>query len=109
MTDRLPSKETLESIRKNHPEGTRVELVSMNDPYTALKPGDKGTVSFVDDIGTIFVRWDNGSGLGVAFGADYVKKLEPEREKPSLLGQIEQRKAETDAHQAPGPETELEL
>lgn len=68
MTNRLPSKELVESIRREYPQGTRVELVSMNDPYTTLKPGDKGTVSIVDSLGTVFVDWDNGSGLGVAYG-----------------------------------------
>lgn len=60
----FPSKEIVERLRKQYPEGSRVELVSMNDPYTTLRPGDRGTVSGVDDIGTLFVNWDNGSGLG---------------------------------------------
>ena len=30
----------------------------------------KGTVIGVDDIGSIMVAWDNGSGLSVAYGAD---------------------------------------
>lgn len=38
-----------------------------------------------------------------------MKKLPPEREKPSLLGQVEQRKAETDKHRASGPDIEPEL
>ena len=48
----------------------------MNDPYTRLKSGDRGTVSFVDDIGTIFVNWDCGSGLGVAYGEDIIRRIE---------------------------------
>ena len=48
----FPSRETVERMRKKYPKGTRVELVSMNDPYTKLKPGDRGTVSVVDDIGS---------------------------------------------------------
>ncbi len=47
----------------------------MDDPYTKLRPGDQGTVSFVDDIGTVFVDWDSGSKLGVAYGADQIKKV----------------------------------
>ena len=72
---KFPTKETVERIRQMYPSGCRVELISMDDPYTKLKPGDKGTVTFVDDIGTIFCRWDNGSGLGIAYGADTVKPL----------------------------------
>jgi len=47
----------------------------MNDPYSKLKPGDRGTVSFVDDTGTIFCSWDNGSRLGAVYGEDVLKKL----------------------------------
>lgn len=50
--------------------GTRVRLVSTTDPYTELRNGDTGTVSFVDDIGTVFVDWDNGSKLGLVRGED---------------------------------------
>ena len=49
-------KETLEHIRKEYPIGTRVELIKMDDPYTTkLVPGCKGTVRYVDDIGTIHI------------------------------------------------------
>ena len=58
-----------------YPSGCRVELVSMDDPYTKLEPGDQGTVKFVDDIGTIFVNWDCGSGLGIAYGEDVCWKV----------------------------------
>jgi hypothetical protein len=66
----FPSKEAVERLRKQYPQGARVELVSMNDPYTKLKPGDKGSVIWVDDCATIHVNWDSGSTLGVAFGED---------------------------------------
>ena len=55
---KFPSKETVERLRKEYPHGTRVELVRMNDPYSKLKPGDKGTVDFIDDGGTAFCIWD---------------------------------------------------
>ncbi len=71
----FPSRETVERVRRMYPKGTRVELVFMNDPYTKLRPGDKGTVSCVDDTATVFVRWDSGSGLGVVYGEDRIKKL----------------------------------
>jgi len=47
----------------------------MNDPYSKLKPGDQGTVSFVDDIGTVHINWDCGSSLGVGYGIDVIRKL----------------------------------
>ena len=71
----FPSSRTVEMLRERYPEGCRVELVCMNDPYTRLKPGDQGEVAFVDDIGTVHVHWDNGSSLGVAYGEDVIKRL----------------------------------
>ena len=65
----------LKSLRSYYPPGTRVELVRMEDPYTRLKPGDRGSVSMVDDTGTVFVDWDSGSTLGVVFSEDEIKKI----------------------------------
>lgn len=75
MTNGFPSKSVVDRLRAQYPPGCRVELVSMDDPYTTLKPGDRGTVSGVDDIGTVHVAWDNGSGLGAAYREDYVVKV----------------------------------
>ena len=77
----FPTRETVARIRSQYPTGSRVELVSMNDPYTKLMPGDQGTVRAVDDIGTVFVNWDKGSSLGVACGEDVIKLLPPESEE----------------------------
>ena len=30
----LPSRDIVEQLRKSYPQGTRVELINMNDPYT---------------------------------------------------------------------------
>lgn len=79
MNEKMPSQETVARLREKYPEGTRVELISMEDPHTTLQPGDKGRVSLVDDTGTIFVDWENGSGLGVVYGVDSVKRIENER------------------------------
>ena len=70
---RFPSTETVERIRKEYPVGARVELVQMNDPQ-APPVGTKGTVRGVDDIGSIMVAWDNGSGLSVAYGEDICRR-----------------------------------
>lgn len=71
----FPSREIVERLRKLYPSGTRVELVHMNDPYSKLRPGDQGSVDFVDDTGTIFCSWDFGSSLGIVYGEDAVRKL----------------------------------
>ena len=46
----------IERLKKEYPSGTRVELVSMNDEYCRLNPGEQGNVIGVDDIGTIHVN-----------------------------------------------------
>lgn len=71
---RFPNREIVENLRKHYPAGCRVELVQMDDPQ-APPVGTKGTVRGVDDAGNIMVRWDNGSGLSVAYGADKCKKI----------------------------------
>ena len=71
---RFPSKAIVEVLRRQYSVGTRVELVQMDDPQ-APPIGTKGTVKGVDDIGSIMVAWDNGSGLSVAYGADICRKV----------------------------------
>ena len=71
------SKKALKELREKYPQGTRVELIKMNDPYnTKLIPGSQGTVCCVDDIGTIHVEWDCNSRLGVVYGEDSCKVIE---------------------------------
>lgn len=69
------SKEQLTALRERYPKGTRVELVSMNDPYRTIPIGSLGTVKFVDDIGTVHISWDCGSSLGAAFGEDTIRTV----------------------------------
>ena len=51
----FPSREQVESIRKNYPPGTRVMLNNMNDPYFPVESGTRGTVRYVDDSGQLGV------------------------------------------------------
>ena len=46
----FPSREQVESIRKNYPPGTRVMLNNMNDPYSPVESGTRGTVRSVWEI-----------------------------------------------------------
>lgn len=71
------SKETLQRLREEYTEGSRVELTKMDDPFrTDLVPGTRGTVMFVDDSGAIHVRWDCHSSLAVQYGIDACRKLD---------------------------------
>jgi hypothetical protein len=71
----FPSKEIINLLRKQYPLGCIVELVRMDD-VQAPPIGTKGTVIGVDDIGSIMVRWDNGSSLNVIYGEDLCRKIE---------------------------------
>lgn len=38
-------------IKTMYPQGTRIELIHMDDSYAPVPSGTKGTVEFVDDMG----------------------------------------------------------
>ena len=61
MNMSFPSREQVASIRKNYPLGTRVMLNNMDDPYSPVESGTRGTVRYVDDSGQLGVAWDNGA------------------------------------------------
>lgn len=58
-----------------HLLGKRVELISCTDEYTQLQPGSQGIVNFIDDTGTVFVKWDDGHSLGLIPGIDKWKYI----------------------------------
>ena len=63
------------SLRERYPIGSRIKLLSMGDDPRPIPPGTKGTVEGVDDIATVFVRFDNGRNLGLAYGEDHYRAL----------------------------------
>ena len=67
-------KERVEQLRKQYPEGTKIELVEMDD-VQAPPVGTVGIVQGVDDLGSLLVRWENGSSLSVIDGVDRVNKI----------------------------------
>ena len=64
----------LQRLRESYPRGTRVELIQMDDAQ-APPMGTHGTVTGVDDTGSLMVDWDNGSSLNVLWGVDAVRKV----------------------------------
>lgn len=56
------------------PQDSVMELLQMDD-VQAPPIGTKGTVTGVDDTGSLMVNWDNGSGLNVIYGIDRVRKV----------------------------------
>lgn len=62
---------TKEELLKKYPVGSRVRILKMGD-VQAPPIGTLGTVKGVDDILSVMVSWDNGSGLNVVYGEDQI-------------------------------------
>ena len=78
-----------ESTKKMYPPGTRIELISMNDPYAPILPGTRGTVVAVDDMGTLHPNWDVGRTLGVVPGEDVFRSHTQEEIEAEQLSDAE--------------------
>ncbi len=74
------SRGRIEFYKEHYPRGTRVQLDSMGDDPNPVPNGTKGTVSFVDDIGTVFVNFDNGRSLGICPEVDKFHKITEQTE-----------------------------
>ena len=55
--------------------GDRIRLLYTNDEFTNLESGAQGTIRFIDDLGTIHIKWDNGSRLGLIPGIDKYERV----------------------------------
>ena len=64
--------------KEMYPPGTRLELISMDDPYAPVPPGTRGTVQYVGDASQIGMKWDDGRTLSLIPGEDSFRKLTPE-------------------------------
>lgn len=65
--------------------GKRIKLIHTNDPYTNLKYGAMGTITYVSELPSrmggerqIWVSWDSGSNLAMIEGKDSYEILEAE-------------------------------
>lgn len=74
----FPTREEVERVKKMFPIGSRVRLIHMDDPYSTLSPGDTGSITHIDDIATVHVKWDCGSSLGLVYGEDSFEILKGE-------------------------------
>ena len=68
------SREIIEKLKEIYPVGTRVKLIQMEDVQAPPK-GTLGRVYGIDAIGSILVKWDNGSTLNVIFREDIIEKI----------------------------------
>ena len=105
----------VEFIKEQYPPGTRIRLNSMDDPYAPIVPGTEGEVDFVDDIGQLHMKWDNGRTLALAPGEDSFSVLPPKLTTlklympltadlfaPNEYGDMDEYSELLEGHEAPG-------
>ena len=71
---RILDREHILALKKEYPSKTKIRLIHMND-YQAPPAGTIGTVTSVDEMGTIHVSWENGSSLGLIPSEDSFEKI----------------------------------
>lgn len=69
------TREEIQVIKNKYKKGTKVKLIKMYD-LQAPPPGTKGIVEFIDDIGQIHIRWNNGSSLALVVDVDEFEIIE---------------------------------
>lgn len=80
-----------ERYKQSYPPGTRVMLLNMNDPYSPVESGMRGTVQGVDDAGQILMKWDNGRSLSIIPGEDSFRRLTEEEINQEQQEQISEQ------------------
>ena len=75
MNDWERQKREAEYLKQIYPPGTHIVLNSMGDDPRPIECGTRGTVKFVDDIGTVHCEFDNGRSLGLIDGEDDFRAL----------------------------------
>lgn len=70
---KFPNKEYIEQLRKKYPLGTKIQLISMHDEKYPVLPGTMGEVTHIDDMGSIHMKWENGSSLAIIPEVDSFK------------------------------------
>lgn len=59
----------MDRIKERYPVATRIQLINMDDAQS-IPGGTVGTVYYVDDIGQLHMKWDNGRSLALIPNVD---------------------------------------
>lgn len=76
---KFPNKNYLEQLRKQYPVGMKIQLISMRDEKYPILPGTIGEVTHIDDLGSIHMKWQNGSSLALIPEVDSFKAVVAEK------------------------------
>ena len=76
---KFPNKNYLEQLRKQYPVGTKIRLISMRNEKHPILPGTIGEVTHIDDLGSIHMKWQNGSSLALIPEVDSFKVVAAEK------------------------------
>ena len=88
-------KQKTDGYKSQYPQGMRLQLVDMKDPYSPVPSGMRGTVQLVDDAGQIHMIWDNGRTLAIVPEVDHFRKLnDMERKAEEHVSQVVRRTKE---------------
>lgn len=66
----------LAKLRTEYPKGTTIKLIEMIKDPAPVPSGTTGTITDIDDAGSIHVEWKNGRTLAVIPGTDKFTKIE---------------------------------
>ena len=84
--DGTPCRERVDFIKKQYPAGSRIKLHRMEDPWSPVPAGTKGTVVCVDDAGQLQMQWDNGRTLALVPGVDAFSRIDAPAKKRDRAG-----------------------
>ena len=84
--DGMPCRRMVDLTKKQYPAGCRVELHRMEDPWSPVPSGTKGTVLCVDDAGQLHMQWDNGRTMALVPGADSFSRIDAPAKKRERSG-----------------------
>lgn len=73
-------------------EGLRLRLLAkLKDPFNPYPAGEEGTILSVNDMGHIYVHWDNGNELSVIPGTDHYEIFSPEKPLLDFTGMTDEQ------------------
>ena len=67
----------VEEVKKRYSEGDWIQLIEMYDDPQSIESNTKGQIDFIDDIGQLHMKWENGRTLAIIPGVDKFKQICP--------------------------------